>query len=819
MRFGPGRRTRKAEPPGSGTDPARTAPTARYRLGTPMRQGLLGETFKGLTDDGSPVALTRLTPHWTVDPTGPVRLEQAAAHARDARVPGAVAVRGVLRPGDLGGGFCVVTDLVAAPTLDTLERHTGRLPVPVVLWLAQSVATVLRALAEDGRSHGALDPTTILCTASGPLLADHSLVGPLSRTARKRRHSEVTPSHPRFGTLYLAPESIVRDEWGGTASDVYALGMVLKNIVGGTPGPGGKALRSLVEECTRHQPWRRPSPQQVAHRASKGLRRTGLKPGAALAQWTSRLVRATAAGDTRFPTGGTVTTFGAARKASDATDPGDPPATDLTAPPAPDATPSGRPHPSGVLPPHPADVPQADEPQVCEPQPVGQGHGELPMTAQTPSTALVAVPVPTEDASAVVDHGVEAPPRPEDRPDVTPAPDEPVPGAELPAAVAAARADDHAVEQRQQTVTPAADPSRPPLPERGWTTDLGFLPDAPSAYARGVLYVAGTDRGEGVLRAVEGGSGAGLWELRVDGPCQAAPVPYRDGILLAARDGRLYSVGADDGRVQWSVSIDDPLGSAPAVVDDRVWLGGVDGTLQTVSLRDGSRNTVAVPGVPADVVASDVVAGQRCLWIPTVTGLHRLACDGSALWSRPDLGDLNGCGLALAGGLLFGSTPDGLVYACDAASGEVRWTCPTGGAVTGPPLAADGALYVSGSRGSEGMVAVHDAVSGHLRSVVALPTAVTTAPAPGPGMVFVATRDRCLWAVTEGSGRPLWSRRTTGRIGRCGPLAADGLVFTGSSDCHLYAVATRTGAGGPQGALRIDPEIDAALTVLFNRAD
>ncbi|MFG2128154.1 PQQ-binding-like beta-propeller repeat protein [Streptomyces sp. NPDC048751] len=808
MRFAPGRRARKAAPPGAEADSAgMPTATVRNRLGTSLRQGLLGETFKGRADDGTPVAVTRVDARWTAHPASPFLLEQAAVHARDTRVPGAVAVRGVLPPGDLSpDGFCLVTDFVAAPTLHKMVSHTGRLSVPLSLWLAESVAKVLWALAEDKRSHGALDPSTILCTASGPLLTDHSLIGPLSRAPRTQSLTGGVLSHPCFGLVYVAPEIEFRGEWGGTAADVYALGKILLNTMSSASEAGAKTLGRLVDDCTRDRARRRPSPQQVALRASAGLRETGVKPHTALAKWTSRMVRTTAAGRASIAT---VTTFGATRTTL-------PAATAPANPPAANAAPSRRTNDCGTLPPDPADVPYADVPQ-----PAGQGPGELSAAEEIPLTAPAPVPTAPEAASAMVDHFAQPAPHVASLPDVTPPPDEPAPNTELPAAVTdpadAVHGAHHAAGHGQRTMVPGAAPSaRAPRPS-GWTTDLGFLPDAPLAYASDVLYVAGTDRGEGVLRALEGHSGTPLWEFRAGGPCQARPVPYRNRILLAARNGVLYSLRADDGQVEWSAPIDDPLGSAPAVVDDRVWLGGIGGTLQTVDLRDLSSRTVAVPGVPADVLASSALPGPGCLWMPTVTGLHRLAADGSVLWSRPELGDLNGCGIALAGDLLVGGTPDGRVYACDATSGEVLWTRSTDGVLTGPPLVAGGALYVGGSQGAEGAVWVHDPVSGHLLSVVALPTAVTSPLARGPGMVFVATRDRHLWAVAEGSGRRLWSWRVGGRIGRCGPRARGGLVFTGSSDCHLYAVAVRDGTGGPQGALRIDPEIDAALTVLFNR--
>ncbi|MGR6997035.1 outer membrane protein assembly factor BamB family protein [Yinghuangia aomiensis] len=63
-------------------------------------------------------------------------------------------------------------------------------------------------------------------------------------------------------------------------------------------------------------------------------------------------------------------------------------------------------------------------------------------------------------------------------------------------------------------------------------------------------------------------------------------------------------------------------------------------------------------------------------------------------------------------------------------------------------------------------------------------------------MVFAGSSDHSVVAVAA-TGEPRWRHVTDGRV--TSPVVADGMVFVGSTDRHLYVIDAATG-GAPPGA-------------------
>jgi outer membrane protein assembly factor BamB len=86
------------------------------------------------------------------------------------------------------------------------------------------------------------------------------------------------------------------------------------------------------------------------------------------------------------------------------------------------------------------------------------------------------------------------------------------------------------------------------------------------------------------------------------------------------------------------------------------------------------------------------------------------------------------------------------VYALDAATGAVKWTAITGGAVESSPAVANGVVYIG------------------------------------------AWDDHTVYALDAGSGATLWTKTTGGYI-YPSPAVANGVLYIGSGDAKMYAFA------------------------------
>ena len=64
---------------------------------------------------------------------------------------------------------------------------------------------------------------------------------------------------------------------------------------------------------------------------------------------------------------------------------------------------------------------------------------------------------------------------------------------------------------------------------------------------------------------------------------------------------------------------------------------------------------------------------------------------------------------------------------------------------------------------------------------------IKSSPAVANGAVFVGSHDRHLYAVDAESGEEIWRFKTGDRVFGS-PLVHEGMVYAGSDDGHLYAL-------------------------------
>jgi eukaryotic-like serine/threonine-protein kinase len=164
-------------------------------------------------------------------------------------------------------------------------------------------------------------------------------------------------------------------------------------------------------------------------------------------------------------------------------------------------------------------------------------------------------------------------------------------------------------------------------------------------------------------------------------------------------------------------------------------------------------------------------------------------------------------------GTIYVGSDDGQLYAIDAASGRQRWQLATGGPVASTPAVADGRVYVVSYSG--GLHAA-DAATGALLWKFAgegerrfeakglhgqQPRAQTfpdpfdvylSSPVVANGLVYFGSGDGHVYALDVKAGTLRWKFRT-GDVVHASPALADGRLFVGSWDGRFYALDAASG--------------------------
>ncbi|HYN01932.1 MAG TPA: serine/threonine-protein kinase [Vicinamibacteria bacterium] len=216
----------------------------RYRIVGLLGRGGMGEVYRA--DDlklDQPVALKFLPRALEGDSE---RLERLFSEVRMARQVSHPAVCRVWDIGEAEGQHFLSMEFVDGENLASLLRRIGRLPQDKALDIVRQVAAGLAAAHEKGVLHRDLKPANVMLDGQGKVrLTDFGLAG-LAEAVSGEDVRSGTPS-------YMSPEQLQGREVT-VRSDIYALGLLIYELVTGRRAFEGKGLAELTRKHRDERP-------------------------------------------------------------------------------------------------------------------------------------------------------------------------------------------------------------------------------------------------------------------------------------------------------------------------------------------------------------------------------------------------------------------------------------------------------------------------------------------------------------------------------------------------------------------------------------
>jgi hypothetical protein len=212
----------------------------RYELLAVIGEGTFGRVYRGLDRRlARPVAVKVIKPWWAEDPVWVRSFEREAQLLARVHDPGIVQIFDV---GHAEEGLYYVAELVDGESLAARLRR-GRIPARQAREIAEQLCRALTPAHAQRVVHRDIKPANVLISADGRVkVADFGV-------ARLAEGSTDGGAATIVGTpRYMAPEQ-ARGRPTSPATDVYAIGIVLYEMLSGQPPFGEK---SAVELALRH---------------------------------------------------------------------------------------------------------------------------------------------------------------------------------------------------------------------------------------------------------------------------------------------------------------------------------------------------------------------------------------------------------------------------------------------------------------------------------------------------------------------------------------------------------------------------------------
>jgi Protein kinase domain len=242
-------------------DPERIGP---YTIIGKLGAGAMGQVFLARSTAGRLVAVKTIR----ID-----LAEEAGFRARFAReVAAASRVSGVFTAAVIEADPeadlpWVATAYIPAPSLSTLVKRAGPLPVSAVRWLAAGCAEALQSIHGAGLLHRDVKPSNVLVAPDGPRVIDFGI-------ARAAERVQLTATRGASGTpAYMAPEQARDATQASPASDVFSLGATLVFASTGHAPYGGETVMDILVRLATEPPDLTGMPEELTDLVARCLER------------------------------------------------------------------------------------------------------------------------------------------------------------------------------------------------------------------------------------------------------------------------------------------------------------------------------------------------------------------------------------------------------------------------------------------------------------------------------------------------------------------------------------------------------------------
>jgi serine/threonine protein kinase len=202
------------------------------------------------------LALKTIRPESALSPQMLARFKQELMLARRIRSRHICRVNELyILPSDSQLPAFLTMELLAGPTLWSVLKDRGALPLDEVRGIASQLCEALDAAHAEGIVHSDFKSSNVILTSTRAVVTDFGLARNLAVGSEDQTASAITTTGAVLGTpAYMAPEQF-EGHAVTPAKDIYALGVVLYEMLTGKPPFAGQTFSAAKYSFCNSSSW------------------------------------------------------------------------------------------------------------------------------------------------------------------------------------------------------------------------------------------------------------------------------------------------------------------------------------------------------------------------------------------------------------------------------------------------------------------------------------------------------------------------------------------------------------------------------------
>ncbi|HVY75877.1 MAG TPA: PQQ-binding-like beta-propeller repeat protein [Puia sp.] len=265
-----------------------------------------------------------------------------------------------------------------------------------------------------------------------------------------------------------------------------------------------------------------------------------------------------------------------------------------------------------------------------------------------------------------------------------------------------------------------------------------------------------------------------LWKYQTSGKIFSSPLLYKDLVVAGSEDKTLYALNAGTGKMVWKFTTGGALHGSPVAAGDRIFFVSYDGYCYALDGRTGKLHWKFRTNGEKKV-------GRKGLW--TMKPADQYMDDPYDFF-------LSSPAVDTTAGLVYFGSSDGNLYALRMTDGKLQWHFQTGGIIHSSPVlykntlffgSWDRYLYAVDSRTGKEKWKFQTRAD----TTIHLLEGIQASPLIYDDQIFFGARDGYCYALDLATGELKWKYSANNSWILTTAAAADGTVYTGTSDTYL----------------------------------